>query len=162
MACLRKSNKKWLRDGCSKLGDASASRSIGCDARDADQCVSCSMAIITHSDFDCAHEVSSKSLAIDSKNNGFHSFNRDQDWPAFVLKSSTNTFPHSKRHNFAIWLAFATQVSRQAPPWKNLFIGMFMKASSCWEKWKQVEGQNFEFRWHLKGLNSLRKFLVLQ
>ena len=24
-------------------------------------------------------------------------------------------------------------------------------ASNCWETWKQVKGQNFEFLWHLKG-----------
>ena len=25
-------------------------------------------------------------------------------------------------------------------------------ASTCWEKWKHVDGQNFEFQWKLKGL----------
>ena len=28
-------------------------------------------------------------------------------------------------------------------------------ASTCWEKWKQVDGQNFEFWWHLKWLNHI-------
>ena len=35
------------------------------------------------------------------------------------------------------------------------FVPSYLKsnsASSCWEKWKHEEGQNFEFRWHLKGL----------
>ena len=65
-------------DGRSKLADTSTPRLIGRDTGDAGQSVSCSMAIITRSDFDCAHEVSSKSLAIDSKKNGLHSFSRDQ------------------------------------------------------------------------------------
>ena len=121
-----KSNKKWLRDGRSKLGDASASQSIGRDAGDAGQCLSCSMAIITRSDFNCVHEMSLNSLAIESKKNGFHSFNRDQERPAFVLKSSTNTCPHSKCQYFAIWHAFATQFSRQAPPWKERSIFQFV------------------------------------
>ena len=104
------------RDGRSTLGDVSASRSIGHEGGDAGQCVSCSMAIITRSDFDCVHEVSAKSLGIDSKKNGFHSFSRDQERPAFLLKSSTNTCPLSKRSNFALLNAFATQLSQQAPP----------------------------------------------
>ena len=47
------------------------SRPIGHDAGDAGQSVNCSMAIITRSDFDWGHEMSSKSLAIDSKGTGF-------------------------------------------------------------------------------------------
>ena len=65
------------------------------------------MATITRNDFNWVHDVSSKSLAIDSKKNGFHSFSRDQEQLTFVLKSSTNTCPHSKRYNFAICHAFA-------------------------------------------------------
>ena len=156
MACVQNSNKTWLRDRRSKLGNTTASQSISRDAVDAGQCMSCSMAITTRCDFDCVHEVSSKSLAINYKKNGFHSFNRDPEQPAIVQKSSSNTCPHSKHHNFAIWHGFATQFSRQAPPWSDLSIGMFTKAiapASSWEKWKQ-EGQNIEFQWHLKGLNG--------
>ena len=99
MACLQKFSKTSLRYGQSKLVDTSTSRSIGCDASDAGQSVSCSMAIITRSDFDCVHEVSSKSLAIGSKKNGLHSFSRDQKRPA-----GTNTCPHSKRYKCGMLL----------------------------------------------------------
>ena len=69
---------------------------------------------------------------------------------------------HSVRHNYAIWQAFATQFSRWAM--KNIFLLAFLlkherQHGTCRdEKWKQVEGQNFESQWHLKrhtGDNSL-------
>ena len=96
MACLQKSNKKWLCDGSSKFAEASTSRSIGRDTGDAGQSVSCSMAIITRSDFDCVHKVSWKSLAIDSKKNELHSFSGDQERPAFVLKKLHKHLPSFK------------------------------------------------------------------
>ena len=147
MACLQKTNKEWLRDGRSKLADASTSRSISHDADDVGRSVSCSMAITTRSDFDCVHEVSTKSSAIDSKKNGLHSFSRDQKRPAFVLKSSTNTCPLSKRYNFAIWPAFSLLFSRQAPLWKDLSIGMLMKAIA------PVITEKYGNRWRVKILN---------
>ena len=74
MACFQKSNKKWLHDGRSKLADASTSRSIGHGAGDA----GVTWAVLWRSSrvIDWVHEVSSKSLAIDSKKNGLHSFSK--------------------------------------------------------------------------------------
>ena len=115
MACLWKSNKKWLCYGRSKVGDVLASRSIGRDADDAGHSVSCSLAIITSSDFDCVHEVFSKSLANRLKNKRISQLQQGPRTASFFLKSSTNTFPHSKRQSFDIQHAFPTKFS-QAPP----------------------------------------------
>ena len=34
-------------------------------------------------------------------------------------------------------------------------------ASTCWEKWDHVDGQNFEFQWKLKGLIRKKKLKAL-
>ena len=97
MTCLRESDKKWLRDNCLKLVDASTSQSISHDAGDAGQSTRCSMSLATRNDFDWVHEMASMKLAINSKKNGLRSFSRDQERPAFLQKSSRRTCPHSKR-----------------------------------------------------------------
>ena len=119
------------RDGHSKLADASTSRSIGGGAGETGvttRAVLWRSLRVARTSTDWAHEVLSKSSAIDSKKKGLHSFSRDQERPAFALKSSTRSCPHSKRINFAIRHDFATQFSRQAAPWKVLSIGMLMIA----------------------------------
>ena len=125
MTCLRESDKKWLHDNCLKLVDASTSQSIG---HVAGQSTRCSMSIATHNDFDWVHEMASMNLAINSKKNGLRSFSRYQAWPAFLQKSSRRICPHSKRHTFAKWHAFAMQFSQWTPPWTDLSIGMLIKA----------------------------------
>ena len=110
MACLRESNKKWPRDDRSNLADASTSRSIGRNPGGASQSEGCSVAIVLHNDFDCVHEVASTNLAIDSRMSGIRS--SDQEQQAFVQKSPGSTRPHSKRYNFTIKHAFATQFLR--------------------------------------------------
>ena len=55
-----------------------------------------STAIITRCDLDWVQKVWSKSLAIDLKKNGLHSFSRDQEWPAFVLKKLHKHLPSFK------------------------------------------------------------------
>ena len=128
MTCLRESNKKRLHDNCLKFVNASTSQSIDRDADDADQSTCCSMSIATRNDFDWVHEMASMNLAINLKNNGLRSFSRDQERPAFLQKRSRRTCPHSKRHNFAIWHAFALQFSQWTPPWTDLSSGMLVKA----------------------------------
>ena len=128
MICLRESDKKWLHDNCLKLVDASTLQSIGRDAGDAGQSTRCSMTIASHNDSDWVHEMASVSLAINSKKNELRSFSRDQERPAFLQKSSRRTWPHSKRHTFAKWHAFAAQFSQWTLPWTDLSIDMLIKA----------------------------------
>ena len=127
MTCLWESVKKWFHDNCLKLVDVSTLQSVGREAGDAGQSTRCSMTIATHNDFEWVHDMASVSLAIDLKKNGLRSFSRDQERPAFLQKSSRRTWPHSKRHNFAIWHAFAVQFSRWAPPLTDLCIDMLIE-----------------------------------
>ena len=135
MAFLRESDKKWLRDNCLKLVDALTLPSIGSNTGDGGQSTHCSLTIATHNDFDWVHEMALVSLAINWKRNGLRSFSRDQKRPAFLQKSSRRTWPHSKRHTFAIWHAFAMQFSQWTPPWTDLSIDMLINdsTSTCWE-----------------------------
>ena len=128
MTCLRESNEKWFHDNGLKLVDASTSQSISRDAGDAGQSTRCSMSIATRNDFDWVHEMASMNLAINSKMNGLRSFSRNQERPAFLQKSSRRTCPHSKRHTFAKWHAFAMQFSQWTLPWTDLSIGMLIRA----------------------------------
>ena len=152
MTCLRESNKKWLRDNCLKLVDASMLQSIGRAAGDAGQCTRCSMSIATRNNFDRVHEMVSVILAITSKKIGLRSFSRDQERPAFLQKSSRCTWPRSKRHNFAIWHVFAVQFWQWTLPWTDWYAYQSNSTSTCWENWKHVDGQDFEFQGKLKGL----------
>ena len=102
MACLRESKKNWLCADRSKLADALASRSIGHDAGSACRSVGCSLAIVTRNDFDCVHEMASKSSVINSRKNGLRSFSGDQERQALsrrapdapALVQSMITLPH--------------------------------------------------------------------
>ena len=86
------------------------SRSVGRDASGAGQSVGCSVAIVSRNDFDCVHEVASKSLAIDSRRTvpvAFPGTKNDK-----LLSRKALEAPALTQSVVALQHAFATQFSR--------------------------------------------------